>query len=81
MTKSSNMESALDEIPAMLFKNILETIVHKNKVYLVVVLKETIAITTETAPEISSTIYLPKSQVHIPHFLHLIHRLRIDLTT
>ncbi|AJV47356.1 hypothetical protein H833_YJM1573L05252 [Saccharomyces cerevisiae YJM1573] len=67
MTKSSNMESALDEIPAMLFKNILETIVHKNKVYLVVVLKETIAITTETAPEISSyNISTEESSSHSP---------------
>ncbi|CAI4035316.1 hypothetical protein SMKI_12G4670 [Saccharomyces mikatae IFO 1815] len=67
MTQSSNMESALDEIPAMLFKNILETIVQKNKVYLVVILKETIAVTTENAPEVSSyNISTQESSLHSP---------------
>ncbi|CAI4047115.1 guanine nucleotide exchange factor DCK1 SKDI_12G4460 [Saccharomyces kudriavzevii IFO 1802] len=65
MTKSSNMESALDEIPAMLFKSILETIVQKNKIYLVVVLKESVAIETKNPPLISS--YNISTQQPNPH--------------
>ncbi|KOG98089.1 guanine nucleotide exchange factor DCK1 DI49_3919 [Saccharomyces eubayanus] len=67
MTKSSNMEYALDEIPAMLFKNILETIIQKHKIYLVVVLKETVAISASNPPEISSyDVSTHESSVHYP---------------